>query len=251
MPCRTNKLASDHQSAVPASWILTNGVLCEEQIRYLLTVGEPPGTVKRCWKEEDQAQAIPVATDCKWAWGIMGQELSNKQTGIYECMRVLLERHKKTLPKQEFRIRLKWMSVKFPEVTPVSIFMVQLWDMVRVKLYDLITRRDEQALKMLPAMCEILEAMKAQEQIQKAPTSLLDSESEEGWEPPHDRPQPSALPRPYRLPVPLASLLLVNQSKHDYLVYILVTPWALGRSKLFSAVASSGYCNYPFWSKFL
>lgn len=94
-------------------------------------------------------------------------------------MRVLLERHKKTLPKQEFRILLKWVSVKFPEVTPVSIFMMQLSDMVRVKQYDLTTSRNEQTLKMLPAICEILEVMKAQEQIQKSPNSSLNSESKE------------------------------------------------------------------------
>lgn len=57
--------------------------------------------------------------------------------------------------------------------------MVQLLDMVRVKQYDLTTSRNEQVLKMLPAICEILEVMKAQEQIQKPPNSSLNSESKE------------------------------------------------------------------------
>ncbi|XP_064914236.1 endogenous retrovirus group K member 8 Gag polyprotein-like isoform X3 [Columba livia] len=98
----------------------------------------------------------------------MGNQTSSPERDVYELMKALLNKHGgKTLSGQDLKLILKWVQVKIPTVTASSIFTRELWDDVRVKLWDAATSGNEEAQRMLPRWRKIFETVKAQEQSQR------------------------------------------------------------------------------------
>lgn len=98
----------------------------------------------------------------------------NLEWDVYGYFKTHLAEHGKEFKKRELKTLLKWVLQNSPSAVnpggalpaPVGlssdyhIFSSSFWDHIGVKLYDLTTRRDSIALRLLPTFWVILEALK-------------------------------------------------------------------------------------------
>lgn len=75
----------------------------------------------------------------------------------------MLTVHGKKVGKKELKNIMKWVCTNIPDASEFNILSKVLWDSVRVKLYDLTTKKNSAAPQMLPTFQAILETLKAEE----------------------------------------------------------------------------------------
>lgn len=134
----------------------------------------------------------------------MGQNMYNKERGVFKLMLALLVKQNKSLPKLDLKLILKWVTVKCPDVIASSISTTAIWDDVGVKLYDLATIGHKLAMGMVPSGRVIFETLKKPEQSQAVfsvdttsplPSPVSPSSPETGASEIEEQPQPSTTPQ--------------------------------------------------------
>ncbi|KAL2308252.1 hypothetical protein Nmel_001263 [Mimus melanotis] len=88
--------------------------------------------------------------------------MSRQERDIFELMQKLLQQHGKPLPSHDLKILLKWTALNdLLGVSQSTIFTTDLWDEVRMKLWNAIAKGDKVVADMLPSWRVVFEVLKA------------------------------------------------------------------------------------------
>lgn len=122
----------------------------------------------------------------------MGQTHSAHDRDLYKQLKCLLSSSPSQLSKQELKNLLEWTLVNFPNADRSAVFTRDFWDIVGIRLFNNISRRDMAAAELVPACRALVELFAA-----KAPPAAVAPPS----------PAPSAFP-------PLAAASLQHGTPH-------------------------------------